>query len=347
MAQILTDQYSVICAIRRLRKNNNAMTYFESADPCLFLLLQNIVLGDEIVLDGVNAHLWGFDELKTEVPNVIRFLQEIKPDSQIKQKAIEAFCSHRRANSITYSYRLYGYDYPYPYYDYYKTGIPNNKENALGFLLERSLHYLRLSKNLGFMLSLHPSRSAFLMSELNQPLDHPISEIVIRRFEQAMTNAPALSYVGVNLKIPAVSEHVLAFAERNSMSPLRAAREIRDSRHAKAFRARCGEIENEIRHFGHRSAFRDMQKLLIEVDTLSAKWQEDIDVEVKYRRRTIPVGSLWGIGRVFKAAGLKEISIKDPVIYKSKPALLFLNDLYRLPRTMRGKRSSNKQVHDI
>ncbi len=146
-----------------------------------------------------------------------------------------------------------------------------------------------------------------------------------------LAESSAISYVGINLRIPPVAEHILAYAKQKDITPLKAVREVRESKHAVAFRIRCSEIEDEMRNYGKRSSFRNMQKLLQEIDTLTKIWAKDCDEKVRYKTRTIPLGSMWGIGGLLESVGLKEIKIKDPVIYESQPAMLFLNDLYRSP----------------
>ena len=51
--------------------------------------------------------------------------------------------------------------------------------------------------------------------------------------------------------------------------------------------------------------------------------------EVKFRKRKINLSKIPIIGDLFQAFGVKKIEIKDPILFPSKPHLIFLNDLYQ------------------
>ena len=90
---------------------------------------------------------------------------------------------------------------------------------------------------------------------------------------------------------------------------------------ARDFRRWCQELTIAVKA-GHEGT-RDRQKLINELKVTCDTWRRDLDEGYKYRTRTITFGLSSSV------LSVQVSKLKDPILWKGKEGLVFLNDLLR------------------
>ena len=148
--------------------------------------------------------------------------------------------------------------------------------------------------------------------------------------DRKLGSSTTAEYSGIDFTVPPVADYVFAYSAKNYVNLVTAINEIRSSNNAVRFRKWCAEIDGELANEGRgRASLGAMQKLLRELEIAESRWSADINEHVKYVPREISLRKIWGIGPILQSAGLSTLSIRDPILWSSKPHLLFLNDLYQ------------------
>jgi hypothetical protein len=261
--------------------------------PATMNLLSNVVLCEHLIVHGPRIEGMGLKEVCDSFGDVFNLVD-------LKLPPVSRFIPAASANDIDREFQAYALD------------------------------YLGAAQTLGVYLGLAPERSRFLKRLLGASAPSEIvSQAVVSRADSAILRSPKLEFVGVDFSVPPVGEFVVGRARAQRVTLVDAAIEVRNSKHASAFRARCAEIDHELGSAGRRSAVRLLQKLVADVDRVTASWAMDLDDGVRYVKRTVSLRKLPLLGPLLEAIGLAEFSIRDPVIRPRDKSLLFLNDLYR------------------
>lgn len=264
-------------------------------------LIENLVVCDKLIVDAEGIGDWGLRRFCEGFGGAFELLNESPSDRNFPLAAIRSL-----------------YTVPHP-------DAPDGTER----ILARTHHYAELAKSLDAYLCLHPSRIEYLYNNFGWKDKPTTAKLVISHLDQKITQSDAGKMAEIDLRTPPILESVLRFKARESVELPIAINEIRASKNAIAFRKWCSEIDNELRGCSGRSAIPIMQKLIGELDSVAEAWEKDLNLHVHYKRRTISLKKIWGIGSLLEAVGLSEFEINDPVILQSKQHLLFLNDLYR------------------
>jgi hypothetical protein len=201
--------------------------------------------------------------------------------------------------------------------------------------ISRAHFYLELARELAVPLNIDPVRATYLSSVVavhEAALARGVPEKVIDRFANRAPTAEEPDIISFELNIPPVPEFVLHFAKARRVSLHQATLEVRNSKHAAEFRKWCAELF-QLGEEGGLKARTEYRKMMKEFTSACDKWCIDACEGVKYETRTLKLGDIPYVGKVLKAVGLDDISIKDPVLIPSKRYryFLFLNDLLRAP----------------
>lgn len=210
---------------------------------------------------------------------------------------------------------------------YDKTNF-DNTEMVGGDIDKRGLVYADVAKENDIYYSPHPDRERTLSEKLIKYVDHTASS-VIEQFDQKFNESKSGVISNVNVKIPPVVEHVLYFAKAQNISISDSVNEIRASQNATRFRQYFNDIDNELRNLSPRKKIPVYQKLFSEIDALCNIWVEDMDMEVRFRRRKINFTKIPLVGKILESIGVSEITVSDPIIKPDAPHFLFINELYQ------------------
>lgn len=190
----------------------------------------------------------------------------------------------------------------------------------------RTMDYVNLSNELEVYLSLDPLRHPRLQGLAS--LDGPTAHEVVQRFHRKLASGDAGTLARINVDAPPVLQAVLR-KHSSGIDLISAVLELRNSKNAERFRATCKKLDDTIKEVGKTAALKPVQDLRNELNEVSTQWEFDLNEGVRYKKRTLYFGKIWGLGPFLEFFGLEKISIHDPVISPGKPHLLFLNDLYR------------------
>jgi len=190
----------------------------------------------------------------------------------------------------------------------------------------RTIDYVNLSTELEVYLCLDPSRHPGLQELAS--LDGPTAHEVVQRFHRKLASGDAGTLARIKVDAPPVLQAVLQ-KHSSGTDLISAVLELRNSKNAERFRAACKKLDDTIKKIGPEAALKPAQDLRNELNEVSTQWEFDLDEGVRYVKRTLNFGKIWGLGPFLEFFGLEKFSIRDPVISSRKPHLLFLNDLYR------------------
>ena len=194
--------------------------------------------------------------------------------------------------------------------------------------VDRAFLYLKASNELGLYYAPHPTRDKYISQTVYNNIESSDKKI-IEYFDNRICTSEFGNFANIDLRIPPILEHVISFAKKNKKNLSDSILEIRNSKNAIAFRNYCSSLDKELLRHSPRKKIHIYQSLFKDIDQLSAKWKDDLREGVAYKQRRINMTKIFGLGRIFDILGIKEISIKDPIILKEKKHLLFINDLYR------------------
>lgn len=271
-------------------------------------LIDSIVLCDTLVADGHNLDSFGLTYLETLLNGVLRLLDDENGGSP----ALRAVRQTRRPSH------------------------PDARANEDNYLLSTH-HYLDLAQELDVYACLHPERVSYLTERFNGSCPKSsLAKILVRHFDSQMVDDTVSQIYEINFGVPPITDLVLQVVGSGA-DVVSAILEVRESRNAVAFRRWCSEFDDELRSLNGRSAATLVKKVIKEVDQAATRWNDDINLGVKYERRTLELKKLSLVGPLLEAIGIDQVSIPDPVIRPGKPHLLFLNDLYRPPKKNRAR----------
>ncbi len=265
-------------------------------------LLQSLIVCDSIVLDGRRAPEWHLPRFCARFADVFE-LSDLGDlwDPRIAEE------------------------------DRLRSGTPDSDP-----FLVAGITYLRVAQKMGVYLLVHPSREQFL-SKLALPVRTSAAQVAINTLERKMAGTEAARYAAIDFSVPPVADHAIFLHRQHGLDIASAVNELRDSNHARSFRGYCGKIDGELAQLPPRASVRPLQLLLADVSKLAETWERDLDEGVRHVTRRLSLRKLWGLGPALEALGLDAVTFRDPVLFAPrKPHLLFLNDLYRTPRTPAG-----------
>jgi len=195
-------------------------------------------------------------------------------------------------------------------------------------IYERGMVYADLARESGCYYAPHPNREASLVTQISNFMDRT-SVTVLEKFDQKLRESTSGLASNLDVKVPPVVEHVLAFSKANGISVAEGVKEIRESKNAKHFRSYFNALDSELKDLSPRKRITVFQPLFKDIDNLCNVWIGDLDAEVKYRQRKIKLSKIPVIGKMLEICGVGEVDVKDPIIRAEKSHFLFINDMYR------------------
>jgi hypothetical protein len=138
-------------------------------------------------------------------------------------------------------------------------------------------------------------------------------------------------YLERSFNVPHITEHVLAYSKKFRCTIGQSVMHMRDSASARKFREYLQELAGLVLSPNRQETLID--RLLADVASLTKKWSENVDEEVRFRTRKIRLKDLPAIGKLLHAAGLDEMFVRDPVVWQTENvrSLIFLNEVLRAP----------------
>lgn len=130
-----------------------------------------------------------------------------------------------------------------------------------------------------------------------------------------------------------MAELVLRVATARRISLHQATLEVRNSQNAWVFPSWCAELFNLGEEGGLR-ARSESRGMIKDLTRACETWASDVSEGRDYRTRRLRLGDIPLVGKILKAAGMDEVSVKVPVIIPGEEYryFLFLNDLLRSPQ---------------
>jgi hypothetical protein len=202
--------------------------------------------------------------------------------------------------------------------------------------IARAHFYLELARELAVPLNMDPTRASYLRSIITAceaASAKNISESVIDKFVSQFSAEPSSEdVVSFDLRIPPVPELVLRVAKRCRISLYEATRQVRRSTNAVAFRNWCARLFT-LREEGGLRARTEYHSIMKDFEHACEMWSRDTGEGVTHHTRTLRLGDIPLAGKVLRAVGLDELSIRDPVLVPARRYryFLFLNDLLQAP----------------
>lgn len=193
---------------------------------------------------------------------------------------------------------------------------------------QRANVYAEVAKENDIYYSPHPERERVLTGIVNRYVEMT-TKSVIEQFDQKIIESQDGVISNIDVKIPPVVEHVIYFSKAQNISISESINEIRYSKNGVAFRRYFADLDGEMKSLSPRKKLPAQQKLCKELDQLYGEWLNDMNSEVRYRKRKIKLAKIPIIGKILESVGMSEININDPIIFPGKPHLLFINDLYQ------------------
>lgn len=304
MSIILTDIASVLSLVKISQSNANVS---DNINNDILQMVQNIILCDSIIIDKEAAKYWGVLNTCNLYEGVFNYVESfaLSKDNDISREL--SLLRRPHDNSL-------------------RIGSGKQKAFILG-----AINYLNIASKLNVYYCPHSYRDKLVNALLNYN-NIQISEKAISYFEKRLSETSAFNLAGIDLKVPAVAEYALNFAEKNKCDLPTAVNEIRNWKSAQKFRAWCKKMDEELSSSSKRSSYQTFQKMASDIDKAISKWGSDLDDGVKYFKRQISLRKIWGVGNILSIFGLDKIEIKDPVINSRRyENLIFLNDIYRQP----------------
>ena len=234
MSIILTDIASVL-DLAELSENHTKITQNIPHDK--MQLLQNLILCDSIIISKRLAEKYGVLNICNLYEGVFDF--------------IESFLSDQAdiINSDISIYQEHAYD---------SLRIGSGKQRA--FILG-AVNYLNIASKLNVYYCPHSYRNKIVNSLSNYDHSSQISEKAISYFEQQLSKTAAFNLAGIDLKVPAVAEYALNFANTNKCSLSTAVNEIRNWKSTKNFRIWCNKMDEVLSSSSNRASFQKIQKM--------------------------------------------------------------------------------------
>lgn len=188
----------------------------------------------------------------------------------------------------------------------------------------RTFYYAVLSEFVGLPYAPHPIRCPLFALIHAKQADS--TQQVLETFTRAVTDATPELFRGYDLtvSIPPVAQYIFATVD-GPRALYQRIFDVRDSKHARAFRGFCGELQLALR--AGLPGRGEAQRLLLELKEASQAWAKDVHEHVDYQTRDIRIA----LGVDFlKAEGEVGGRVKDRILWGGRyKALLFLNDLLR------------------
>jgi hypothetical protein len=342
MSKVLMDVFSVLVLqedLRGIEGGRPVQDFIAQSN-----IIENAVLCDKILLESKQSRQWDVTTVTNRLQDVFEFVESGElndSDESVESHTLRELSGYLgRESSVRDSFLFVHHidrilKYEAVTRDNYLGSYIGSYSGSSDAFLERADYYFALARKLGVYLSLHPKRSEYLRSSLGKRRRGPSSKVAISHFDKRLSSIEVAEYAGVDLSVPPVVDYVMAFAAKNRVDILTATNEIRLTRNAVRFRERCGKIDEELTDFAGRPSVLSLQKLIHDIDEVASKWKNDLDEGVKYVRRQVSLRKVWGLGSLLESLGVDKLTLKDPVIFSRDGDLLFLNDLYRSPRSRR------------
>jgi len=223
----------------------------------------------------------------------------------------------------------------------------------------RAFWYLRLSQEVGLPLAASPARSAYfksLLQDLKKKIMSSDAEYILQMFDKSVVSPARLKkwqQTGINvdeITIPPVADYVIQLARKKQIPLVAAITEVRNSSHAKDFRAVCGDIQ-DLALSGTRASLLARERALRKLKDLSAGWAKAASPETNNKARTISICTLArGLGEILpyfgivgarpliggvthslKGVGIDRLKLRLPWTRRGLRGELFLSDIYRAP----------------
>lgn len=192
-------------------------------------------------------------------------------------------------------------------------------------LISRTFGYIELANNHEIYFSPHPLRN--ILSQTTSSINNIEANKIIAYCDNLFVESEVGKYTNIDIHVPPVVEHVISFSRKNKISIPESITAIRNTKNATSFRKYCAILENEIKNLTPRKKISHYQSLLKDIHLNVESWVNDINENVRYRKRKIKLSKLPIIGKLLESAGMHEPEVKDPILKTSTS--LFINDIYR------------------
>jgi hypothetical protein len=199
--------------------------------------------------------------------------------------------------------------------------------------MQRAFFYLELSK-----LARVPAFVSQTKQEILEQLDKSVHEAFRKlqpEIDDAVMRGSTPGLLGdvsqyFDIEVPPLVEYIWRHAYREDISLLESALELHDSREAEGFREWLGKIERKLLS-RNRPEIREAQKDIQELERRVQEWSNTFDVNlgVKYEKRTGKVGGVPAIGWILDLFGFSEIEYDDPLLTPPERYVSFIANWYK------------------
>lgn len=194
--------------------------------------------------------------------------------------------------------------------------------------VERTLFYYEAAGMIGAPVLLHPDRcyEGQAIKGACQDAFDAVKKVISRSFEEPVRSQLETLGLSHNIPLPPLAFRLVRLAGERSLSIVEAAKAIKESSEARAFRRWLNEVQQSLTE-GTMDAKLHVLRLLRELERVASSWADELDVahEVSYRRRRIELSKVPRIGAILML--LDGASIRDPIL-NQKGYLTFVSSWY-------------------
>lgn len=194
--------------------------------------------------------------------------------------------------------------------------------------VERTLFYYETAGMIGAPVLLHPDRSyeAQAINGACQDAFDVVKRVISRSFEEPVRSQLETLGLSHNIPLPPLAFRLVRLAGERSLSIVEAAKAIKESSEARAFRRWLSELQESLREGTMEAKLRGL-RLLRELERVASSWTDELDLAhgVSYRRRRIELSKVPRIGAILML--LDGASIRDPIL-NQKGYLTFVSSWY-------------------
>jgi hypothetical protein len=195
--------------------------------------------------------------------------------------------------------------------------------------VERTLFYYEAAGMIGAPVLLHPDRSyeAQAINGACQDAFDAVKKVVSRSFEEPVRSQLYTLGFSHDLPLPPLAFRLVRLAGERSLSIVEAAKTIKESSEARAFRRWLSEVQECLKE-GTMDAKLRVLRLFQELERVASSWTDELDVThgISYRKRRIELSKVPRIGAILML--LDGVSIRDPIL-NQKGYLTFVSSWYR------------------
>lgn len=193
------------------------------------------------------------------------------------------------------------------------------------FNVERTLVYYETAATAGIPLILHPNRywEAEAISSACVCAYESVKKVLRETFEESIRSQLDSLGVSYDIELPPLVSRVVEFAGKENISIVEAAKQIKQSASAVAFRKWLAEIQMNLADNSKGGKIAAL-KMLQELKSVAKVWVAELDTkaEVSYKKRELRLSMVPRIGGLLQL--LENRNFKDPII-NQKGYLTFIS----------------------